>query len=246
MRVLELFSGTCSVGKVCTELGYETVSVDIEMPATHKVDIMEFDYKQYPKDYFDIVWASPPCQSYSSLQRSFYGRIRKNELFSKEKHMALQDAADKLVLKALEIIKYFNPKYWFLENPATGNLKNRDIMTNINYYDYDYCKYSDWGYKKRTRFWTNRTDLEPKLCKNDCENMFNSSQFNSSQKIHKKRIGVSKTVVDNGKVIFCCSKAKREKYKDYENIQKKGNDISTTLHERYRIPRKIIIDLFKS
>jgi len=240
MRVLELFSGTGSVGKVCEELGYETVSVDIEMPATHKVNIMEFDYKQYPQDHFDIVWASPPCQSYSSLQRTWFGRMRKGEIYTREKNMLEQDEADKLVLKAFEIIKYFNPKFWFVENPSTGNLKNRDIMANINYYDYDYCKYSDWGYKKRTRFWTNRTDLEPKLCKNDCENM-----FNSSQKIHKKRIGVSKTVIDNGKVIFCCSKAQREKYKNFENIQKKGNDISTTLHERYRVPPNIIIDLFK-
>ena len=240
MRVLELFSGTGSVGRVCKELDYETVSVDISMPATHKINIMEFDYKQYPQDHFDIVWASPPCESYSSLQRSFYGRMRKGELFSKEKHMALQDEADKLVLKALEIIKYFKPKYWFLENPATGNLKNRKIMQDINYYDYDYCKYSNWGYRKRTRFWTNRTDLSPKLCKNDCDNMI----YTKKHKTHRISIGISKTVIDNDKFIKCCSKELREKYKNFQNIQKKGDTISTKLHERYRIPQKIIIELF--
>ena len=30
MRVLELFSGTHSVGKVCKEYGWEVVSVDLE------------------------------------------------------------------------------------------------------------------------------------------------------------------------------------------------------------------------
>ena len=58
MSVLELFSGTGSVGKVCNQLGWDVVSVDMISEATHKVDIMLFDYKQYPKDSFDIVWAS--------------------------------------------------------------------------------------------------------------------------------------------------------------------------------------------
>ena len=54
MNVLELFSGTGSVGKVCAQLGWDVVSVDMISEATHKVDIMLFDYKQYPKDYFGI------------------------------------------------------------------------------------------------------------------------------------------------------------------------------------------------
>ena len=54
-RVLELFSGTGSVGKCCKELGWDVVSVDMILPADHKCDIMDFDYKQYDKDEFDIV-----------------------------------------------------------------------------------------------------------------------------------------------------------------------------------------------
>jgi len=56
VKVLELFSGTGSVGKCCKQLGWETVSVDLISESTHKCDIMDFDYKQYPKDSFDIVW----------------------------------------------------------------------------------------------------------------------------------------------------------------------------------------------
>ena len=59
--MLELFSGTGSVGKCCKELGWDVVSVDLLLPADHKVDIMDFNYKQYEKNDFDIVWASPPC-----------------------------------------------------------------------------------------------------------------------------------------------------------------------------------------
>ena len=73
MKVLELFSGTRSVGTCCDALGWDSVSVDMILPADHQVDIMKFDYKQYPKDYFDIVWASPPCTEYSSLKKCWFG-----------------------------------------------------------------------------------------------------------------------------------------------------------------------------
>lgn len=171
MNVLELFSGTGSVGKVCEMLDWNVVSVDMILPATHKCDIMEFNYKQYPKDYFDIVWASPPCTNYSKLQESHLGRNRNGKKFTKEDWIENMNESDKLVLKALEIIEYFNPHWWFIENPQTGYLKTRAIMKDLDYYDVDYCMYSDWGYRKRTRIWTNITDFTPLLCNKQCGNM---------------------------------------------------------------------------
>ena len=44
MNVLELFSGTGSVGKVCKEIGFDVVSVDLLLPADFKCDIMDFDF----------------------------------------------------------------------------------------------------------------------------------------------------------------------------------------------------------
>jgi hypothetical protein len=55
MNILECFSGTGSVGKVAESLGWNVVSVDSVFPATHHGDIMDFDYKQYPKDYFQVI-----------------------------------------------------------------------------------------------------------------------------------------------------------------------------------------------
>ena len=74
MRVLELFSGTHSVGKVAKELGYEVLSLDMDGNADINIDILDWDYKQYPVGYFDIVWASPPCNTFSNLRRSWIGR----------------------------------------------------------------------------------------------------------------------------------------------------------------------------
>jgi len=171
MRVLELFSGTKSVGKCCDELGWESISVDMILPADHQVDIMQFDYKQYPKDYFDIVWGSPPCCSYSRLQQSWIGRKKKEGIFTKEICEEQMKESDKLVKKTLEIIEYFNPELWFMENPQTGDLKNRSFMKDVPFYDVDYCMYSNWGYKKRTRIWTNKKDFNNLLCDNDCESI---------------------------------------------------------------------------
>ena len=45
-KLLELFSGTGSVGKVATLLGYDVVSVDLKN-ADINADILTWDYKQY-------------------------------------------------------------------------------------------------------------------------------------------------------------------------------------------------------
>ena len=214
MSVLELFSGTRSVGKVCDEIGFKSVSVDLILDADHKVDIMEFDYKQYDKDAFDIIWASPPCTAYSNLQNCWLNRERNGKLFTKEKMEEERKEADKLVLKTLEIIKYFSPSLWFIENPQTGQLKNREYMKDLPYYDVDYCMYSDWGYKKRTRIWTNKEYFDAKLCdgKGTCGNMieiktdgavhtgYKTPIKSDTRIIHKNPIG------DNDK----CKRAKKQ------------------------------------
>ena len=61
MLILEVFSGTGSVGKVAKELGHEVVSLDMDMKADIKTDIVDWDYKSsYQPGHFDVVWASPP------------------------------------------------------------------------------------------------------------------------------------------------------------------------------------------
>tara|TARA_R100000388_G_scaffold25631_1_gene19937 strand:- start:210 stop:875 length:666 start_codon:yes stop_codon:yes gene_type:complete len=219
MNVLELFSGTRSVGKCCDALGWNSISVDMILPADHKVDIMEFDYKQYPKDYFDIVWASPPCTNYSKLQDAWLGRKRKGHIYTKEIQEKEMKEDDKLVLKTLEIIEYFNPHFWFIENPATSRMKDRPFMKKLNNYVVDYCMYSDWGYRKRTRIWTNKKDWNNRLCdgKGTCGNMVG--------KLHKTNLG----------------NADRFKRANILNVNKYNG---TSQQERYRIPEDLIYSLF--
>lgn len=265
MKVLELFSGTGSVGKCCKQLGWDVVSVDLLLPADHQVDIMNFDYKQYSKDDFDIVWASPPCTYYSALQNCWIGRKKKDGiLVTRELIEEQRKESDKLVLKSFEIIDYFNPHYWFLENPASGNLKNREIMKDKPFYDVSYCMYSDWGYEKRTRIWTNKKDWNNKICDKSgaCGNMIDSQ--------HKKVLGNGYEMID-GKKVLCNTKELRKKHKlnvatDVHTIGEKKHKVSldkvgcgsqlnqpkdlkylgngTNRIDRYRIPEDLIFSLF--
>ena len=63
-KLLELFSGTKSVGNVAKTLGFDVVSLDLK-DADINVDVLVFNYTSYPVGYFDVIWASPPCTEYS-------------------------------------------------------------------------------------------------------------------------------------------------------------------------------------
>ena len=240
MRLLELFSGTHSIGKVAIKQGYEVISLDRDLPATIKEDIMTWNYKIYPPKHFDVITASPVCLWWSLLRNTWIGRICKTIHPTDVVTMAMINKdidtyGKPMVNKIIEIIKYFQPKHWWIENPQTGKMKNyiESMYPEFNtYYDVDYCKYSDWGYQKRTRFWTNIKDYKPKVCKKDCENLVEGK--------HKHRMGSSKIIIDDGKKIVVNTATLRLKYKDFENIQPKMQVPKTTKTERYRIPPKLI------
>ena len=152
MHLLELFSGTSSVGKVAKSLGYNVISLDLKN-ADINCDILEWDYKEFDRNHFNFIWASPPCTEYSRAKTTGVRKI---------------DYANSIVLKTLEVIRYFNCQYWIIENPQTGLLKEQPFMSGLNYYDVDYCKYG-MNSRKRTRLWTNITSWKLRLlCNRDC------------------------------------------------------------------------------
>ena len=171
MRLLELFSGTGSVGQVFKEKGWEVISLDSNPKTNASIitDIRNWDYQAYKSKHFDAIWASPCCTHYSCARR---GAKTPRDL----------EGADSLVITTLDIIKYLNPKVWYIENPQTGLLKDREFMKGLPYTDLDYCRYCDIGFRKRTRIWTN-TKFEGLKClgQGKCPNMEGSRHKATAQ-----------------------------------------------------------------
>ena len=66
MKVLELFAGSRSIGKVADRLAFDVYSSDIVQfgGIDYVTDILEFDVTKIPFEP-DIIWASCPCTAFS-------------------------------------------------------------------------------------------------------------------------------------------------------------------------------------
>ena len=158
MKLLELFCGTKSVGDVFAKEGYEIVSLDYDKKfnATHTVDIMEWDYKQYAPDYFDVIWASPDCTTWSVAAQGRY-RLKSCILGKDGEHIEKARFANRMIDRVIEILSYFKVSAWFMENPR-GLLQYYPplvaYMENHNRTLVYYGNY-EWSSPKPTHIWSN-------------------------------------------------------------------------------------------
>jgi site-specific DNA-cytosine methylase len=161
MRLLELFCGTKSVGKVFEAHNYQVISLDYnpKFNATHTDDILTWNFHQYPSDHFDVIWASPDCTTWSLATGGKY-RTKTSIYGLENEYQDRATSANQMILRVMEIIDYFQPKVWFIENPKAllvhyppfkEWLEQKQAHTTVVYYG----NYDDWGFIKPTHIWSN-------------------------------------------------------------------------------------------
>jgi hypothetical protein len=158
--LLELFSGTGSIGRAFRAQGWDVISVDIDndVPATLHMDVRDLTMEMVGQP--DLIWASPVCCEYSRARTT--AKTPRDLVW-----------ADSLVQAVLNLVREARCPAMF-ENPESGLLRHRDVVAGIPYRVVDYCKYADHRSthkaRKRTAIWCIDVEWTPSrpLCKHDC------------------------------------------------------------------------------
>lgn len=149
MNLLELFAGSGSVGRIAPRMGMNVCSVDVkQFKNTTIVKDIEFLRPEDLPFVPDVIWASPPCTTFSLAAISTH----RHEDGSPKTDFAAK--SDRLVKNTIAIIEAFPDALWYLENPR-ATLRTHDYMLALpEPVTVWYCRYGDKR-AKPTDVWTN-------------------------------------------------------------------------------------------
>ena len=146
MKVLELFAGSRSIGKVAESFVHKVFSIDVVQFGN--IDLMQdIEYLTSNQIPFipDMIWASPPCTTYSIAAISHH---RNNQIAKTE----FAEKSDRVIKRVLELIQSYDCIY-YIENPV-GMLRKMLFMIGLPRATITYCSYGDKRMKP-TDIWSN-------------------------------------------------------------------------------------------
>lgn len=132
--IISLFDRTGNWSRPWYEAGYTVYQIDIQNEI--QTDIMTWQYRHIPKDKVYCILAAVPCTDFA---------------YSGEEWFPLKDRDGRtkkscaLVKKTMEIINYFNPDVWCIENPK-GRIRvlNPEIgQVRCIFHPWQYAGYND-------------------------------------------------------------------------------------------------------
>ena len=157
MKILELFSGTESFSKVARARGHECFTIDMDRSFNPDLckDILDLNVGDIPFKP-DIIWASPPCTTFSvaSIRHYWKDGKPKNDKCLK---------GIEIVKKTMAIIKELNPRFFIIENPR-GMLRKQDFIQGLYKDTVTYCQYGA-NVQKPTDLWNNLGHTFKPMCK---------------------------------------------------------------------------------
>ena len=162
MKILELFSGTRSIGEAFERRGHRVFSIDYDRKflANAHWDLEFVTAQQVVAEFGrpDVIWASPDCTTFSIAAISHHRRKDPDtgNLDPVSDYAKKCDLVDKNMLK---LIRDLEPEFYFIENPR-GGLRKMTCMQGLPRYTVTYCQYGDTRMKP-TDIWTNHP--EPKF-----------------------------------------------------------------------------------
>lgn len=160
--ILSLFDLTGNWSRPYKENGYQVVQIDLQLGQ----DILTWNYKEIPKEKVYGILSACPCTDFALSGARHFARKDKNGSTEKSKE---------LVYKTLEIINYFEPKFWAVENPMSrihkccpelGEVKYKFNPCDFAGYCKDKIEQQENRYNKATWLWGNfnnpiKKSLEP-------------------------------------------------------------------------------------
>lgn len=105
--ILSLFDLTGTWCEPYKQAGYNVIQIDLQLG----IDIMDWDYKNEVNkgDVYGILNASP-CDDFA---------LSGARWFKDKDQDGRTEHSIKIAKKGMEIIEYYNPEFWVLENPMT-------------------------------------------------------------------------------------------------------------------------------